>query len=135
MFRHLGTSHAWKLVLDRLNHRDLHDVQLACRGFRSIARSLLRHAPMGDIVVSAQIAPWRHVWTVQCGALRPPSTPTDQALVPTVGLVDRLDACCGTAPIPKLVIRGDAAPLDHPQLLECAARHAMEELVLEMDFS
>lgn len=57
--RQLGTNTplAWKLVFDRLSHRDLHFVQFACRGFRSILRPRLRHAPIGPIVVSAQQGP------------------------------------------------------------------------------
>ncbi|KAH7718649.1 hypothetical protein AAVH_13876 [Aphelenchoides avenae] len=115
--RHLGTntSPAWNLVFDRLSHRDLHDFQLACRSFRSIVCPRLLHTPFGPI----------------CSALR---RDTDRAAIATVELVDRLEETCGSAPIPKLVIRGDAR-LDHPQLLEYVARHEVVELVLETDCS
>ncbi|KAH7718640.1 hypothetical protein AAVH_13867, partial [Aphelenchoides avenae] len=58
----------------------------------------------------------------------------DRAPIATVELVERLEETCGRAPIPKLVIRG-YAPLDHPQLMEYAARHEVMDLVLETDFS
>ncbi|KAH7712374.1 hypothetical protein AAVH_20283 [Aphelenchoides avenae] len=129
-YRQLGPPLAWKLVFDRLSHRDLHNFQLACRSFRSIARTRLRHAPIGPIIVSAQSASWKHVWSVQCSA------DTDRAPIATVELVERLEeACCGSVPIPKLVIRGDAPYLDHPQLLECVARHDVVELVLDTALS
>ncbi|KAH7701749.1 hypothetical protein AAVH_31113 [Aphelenchoides avenae] len=127
----LGTPLAWKLVFDRLSHRELHNVQLACRSFRSIAHTRLRHTPIGPIIVSAQMGSWRHEWLVQRW---PRSRIIDRAHVATDELVDRLEETCGRAPIPKLVIRG-YAPLDHPQLLEYAARHEVEDLVLETDFS
>ncbi|KAH7680341.1 hypothetical protein AAVH_41284, partial [Aphelenchoides avenae] len=130
-----NTSLAWNLVLDRLSHRDLHDFQLACRNFRSIARTRLRHAPTGPIVVSAQLAPSRHVWAVQCYVLRPQWREPDRAPIATVELVERLEGFCGSSPSPKLLIRGDSAPLDHPLLLEYVAEHEVVELVLETDFS
>ncbi|KAH7718643.1 COP9 signalosome complex subunit 2 [Aphelenchoides avenae] len=131
--RQLGAPHAWNLVFDRLSHRDLHDVQLACRRFRSILRPRLRHAPIGDIVVSSRLAPWRNEWAMQGLALRPYWRATDRAPITTVELVERLEEC-GSSTIPKLVIRGDA-PLDHPHLMEYVARHKVEDLVLETDFS
>ncbi|KAH7718644.1 hypothetical protein AAVH_13871 [Aphelenchoides avenae] len=135
--RQLGTNTnaAWNLVFDRLSHRDLHDFQLACRSFRSIARTRLRHASIGPIVVSAQLAPSRHVWAVPCLALRRQWREPDRAPIATVELVERLEEFCRSSPIPKLLIRGDSAPLDHPLLLECAPRHEVVELVLETDFS
>ncbi|KAH7718648.1 hypothetical protein AAVH_13875 [Aphelenchoides avenae] len=128
--RQLGTPHAWKLIFDRLSHRDLHNVQLACRSFRSIVRARLRHAPIGPIVVSAQLAPWRHEWAMQRW---PRSTAVGRPPIATVELVERLEETCGRAPIPKLVIQG-VAPLDHPRLLEYATRHDVHDLVLESDF-
>ncbi|KAH7712372.1 hypothetical protein AAVH_20281 [Aphelenchoides avenae] len=135
--KQLGTNThlTWNLIFDRLSHRDLHDFQLACRRFRSIVRPRLHHAPIGPIAVSAQLAPSRHVWAVQCYVLRPQWREPDRSPVSTIELVERLDEFCGSSPIPKLVIRGDAAPLDHPRLLECAARHEVTDLVLETDFS
>ncbi|KAH7712369.1 hypothetical protein AAVH_20278 [Aphelenchoides avenae] len=131
--RQLGTNTnlAWTQVFDRLSHRDLHNVQLACRSFRSIARTRLLHTPFGPIVVGGHMASWRYEWGVQCSALR---RDTDRAAIATGELVDRLEETCGSSPIPKLVIRGDA-PLDHPQLLAYAAKHEVAELVLETDFS
>ncbi|KAH7712370.1 hypothetical protein AAVH_20279 [Aphelenchoides avenae] len=129
--RQLGTPHAWKLVFDRLTHRGLHHVQLICRSFRSIVRPRLRHASIGPIVVRAQMAPSRHEWAVHRW---PRSTAAGRPPIATVELVDRLEETCGSAPIPKLVIQG-VAPLDHPQLLEYAARHDVHDLVLESDFS
>ncbi|KAH7719326.1 hypothetical protein AAVH_13183 [Aphelenchoides avenae] len=128
-----NTNLAWTLVFDRLSHRDLHVVQFACRSFRSIARTRLRHAPIGPIVVSAQQGAWRNEWALQGLALRPYWRATGRDPITTVELVERLEEC-GSSPIPKLLIRGDA-PLDHPQLMEYVAKHEVVEHVLETDLS
>lgn len=64
--------------------------------------------------------------TARCASSR-------RAAIATVELVQRLEETCGRARIPKLVIRGNAAPLDHPQLLECVTRHEVVDLVIEAD--